>query len=235
MRQNVWGKRRGIAVWSLCVVGIVAGCAVTQQQAVKPSGSSGFLGDYSKLTPGGPEQAGLRYVNPNVQWTQYKQIVIEPVTFWGGEATKVSATDQQALCNFFYQALRDQFAKKLQVVDEHGAGVLRLQVALTDVETATPGLRTISMVVPQARLLGTLKYAATGTYAFVGGAQAEARLTDAATGQILGEWVDRRVGGGSVKTAAQWKLGDAENAMTAWAEMAANRISSWTSGAATSR
>lgn len=118
-------------------------------------------------------------------------------------------------------------------MDEHRAGVLRLQVALTDVETATPGLRTISMVVPQARLLGTLKYAATGTYPFVGGAQAEARLTDAATGQILGEWVDKRIGGGSVKAAAQWKLGDAENAMTAWAEMAANRISSWTSGAAT--
>lgn len=102
MRQNVWGKWRGIAVWSLCVAGLVAGCAVTQQQAVKSSNLSGFLGDYSKLTPGGSEQAGLRYINPDVQWTQYKQIVIEPVTFWGGEATKVSAADQQALCNFFY-------------------------------------------------------------------------------------------------------------------------------------
>lgn len=233
MKQNGWGKWRGIAAWSLCVAGIVVGCAVTQQEAVKSSSFSGFLGDYSKLTPGGPDQAGLRYINPKAQWTQYKKIMIEPVTFWGGEATKVSAADQQALCNFFYQALRDEFAKKLQVVDEHGASVLRLQVAITDAETATPGLRTISMVVPQARLLGTLKYAATGTYAFVGGAQAEARLTDAETGQILGEWVDRRVGGGSVKTAAQWKLGDAENAMTAWAETAANRISSWTSGAAT--
>jgi hypothetical protein len=233
MTQNVRGHWRGIAIWSLGVAGVVAGCAVTQQEAVKPASLSGFLGDYSKLTPGGPDQASLRYLNPTAQWTQYKKIVIEPVTFWGGEATKVSAADQEALCNFFYQALRTEFAKKMPVVDEHGAGVLRLQVALTDVETATPGLRTISMVVPQARLLGTLKYAATGTYAFVGGAQAEARLTDAATGQILGEWVDKRVGGGSVKTAAQWKSGDAENAMTAWAELAATRIASWTAGTTT--
>lgn len=233
MKQNVRGKWRGCAVAGFCMAALIAGCAVTQQEAVKPARLSGFLGDYSRLKPGEKDQTALRYINPNAQWTQYKKIVIEPVTFWGGETTKISAADQQALTNFFYQALRDEFAKKMQVVDEHAAGVLRLQVAITDAEAATPGLRTISMVVPQARALGTLKYAATGTYAFIGGAQAEARLTDAATGQILGEWVDRRVGGGSVKTAAQWKWGDAENAMTAWAETAANRISSWTSGAVT--
>lgn len=36
-------------------------------------------------------------------------------------------------------------------------------------------------------------------------AQAEAKLTDAVSGQLLGEWVDKRVGGGSIKTAAQWQ------------------------------
>jgi len=42
--------------------------------------------------------------------------------------------------------------------------------------------------------------------------------------------VDKRVGGGSLKTAAQWQLGDAENAMTAWSQQMANRLSAWTSG-----
>lgn len=233
MKEHAWGKGRGVAIAGVCMAALMAGCAVTQQEAVKPASLSGFLGDYSKLKPGEKDQTVLRYLNPNAQWTQYKKVVIEPVTFWSGETTKVSAADQQALCNFFYQALREQFAKKMQVVDEHAAGVLRLQVAITDAEGATPGLRTISMVVPQARVLGTLKYAATGTYAFIGGAQTEGRLTDAATGEILGEWVDKRVGGGSIKTAAQWKWGDAENAMTAWAETAANRVSSWTTGAET--
>ena len=89
----------------------------------------------------------------------------------------------------------------------------------------------ISLVIPQARTLNTLKYAATGSYAFVGGAQVEGKLTDAVTGQVLAEAVDKRIGGGSLEAAAQWQWGDAENAMTAWATMITNRLSSWTSGA----
>jgi hypothetical protein len=155
-----------------------------------------------------------------------------PVTFWSSDTTKVSASDQQTLTDYFYQVLREQFGKKFQLVDQVGPGVMRIQVAITDAEAATPGLRTISMIVPQARTLNTLKYVATGTYAFIGGAQAEAKLIDAATGQVLFAALDRRVGGGSLKAAAQWEWGDAENAMNAWAEQASNRLYSWTSGAA---
>ena len=34
----------------------------------------------------------------------------------------------------------------------------------------------------------------------------------------------------SIKTAAQWEWGDAENALTYWAQMMTTRLSSWTSG-----
>jgi hypothetical protein len=50
------------------------------------------------------------------------------------------------------------------------------------------------------------------------------------SGQLLGEWVDKLVGGGSIKMAAQWQWGDAENAMKEWALKAADVLSSWTSG-----
>ncbi len=230
-REKMWGAWTGFALAALFLAGTVAGCATTQEVPVQKSSLSGFLGDYSKLTPGGKDQTSLRYINPAAQWTQYNKILLEPVTFWGGNTTKVSAADQQMLTNFLLQALYEELGKKFQLVDQPGPGVMRLQVALTDAEAATPGLRSISVVVPQARLLSTLKYAATGTYAFVGGAQAEARLTDAVSGQILGEWVDKRVGGGSVKAAAQWEWGDAENVMKEWAAKAANTLSSWTSGA----
>lgn len=171
-------------------------------------------------------------MNPSANWRQYTKIIVDPVTFWGGDTTKVSTAEQQALTDYFFQVLREQLGQKFQLVDEPGPGVMRLQVALTDVEAATPGLRTISTIVPQARALNTLKFAATGTYAFIGGAQAEAKLTDALTGQLLAEVVDRRVGGGSVKAAAQWQWGDAENAKNAWATQVTERLYSWTSGAA---
>ena len=63
-------------------------------------------------------------------------------------------------------------------------------------------------------------------------AQAEFKLTDSTTGALLAAGVDRRIGGGSITTAAQWQWGDAENAMTAWAQLAAQRLSSWTKGTA---
>ena len=118
------------------------------------------------------------------------------------------------------------------MVREPGPGVMKLQVALTDAEGATPVLRSVSMAVPQVRALVSLQYLATGTYTFVGGAQGEAKLTDSLTGEVLGEWIDRRVGGGSIAAAAQWKWGDVENAMDAWATQAAERLYAWTQGTA---
>ena len=215
----------------LILMGAIAGCSTTQQVAVKEVGPSGFLGDTSLLKPGDKEQASLRYVNPNAPWTTYNKVLLEPVTFWGDDKTKISAKDQQMLCNFLQEQLYQQLSTKYQMVTEPGEGVMRLQVALVDAESATPVLRTISMAIPQARLLSSLKYLATGTYPFIGGAEGEAKMTDSVTGQLLGMWVDKRVGGGNIKTAAQWQWGDAENAMKEWATMAATRLSSWTSGA----
>ncbi len=106
----------------------------------------------TKLTPGEEGQAALRYVNPAARWTQYKKLMIPPVTFWGGDQSKVSPEDQQTLVNYFYEVLNEELTKQFQIVDQPGPDVAMLQVAVTDVEAAKPGLRSISMVVPQARL-----------------------------------------------------------------------------------
>jgi hypothetical protein len=89
------------------------------------------------------------------------------------------------------------------------------------------------MAIPQARLLGTGYYAVSGRYSFVGGGQAAFKATDAVTGQVLGAAVDRRVGGGALQTAAQWQWGDAENAIKAWSQQAADGLYAYTSGART--
>jgi Protein of unknown function (DUF3313) len=230
--RGAWAR---IGVAALCVIALATACTTTQQVAVKRADvNCGLLGsDCDRLTPGAKGQFDLRYVNTSVNWRQYSKIIVDPVTFWGGDTTKISAAEQQALTGYFFQVLRERLGKRFQLVDEPGPGVMRLQVALTDAEAATPGLRTISTIVPQARALNTLKYAATGTYAFVGGAQGEAKLTDAVTGQLLAEAVDRRVGGGSLQAAAQWQWGDAENVMNDWATQVTDPLYSWTSGAAT--
>src|SRR5438128_7256079 len=213
---------------------LLAACGTTQQATVSPADlKCGFLGPAcAQLSPGSEGQIALRYVNPAAKWSQYSKIMIQPVTFWGDENSKVSAEDQQRLVNFLYTALDQELAKQFQVVDQDGPDVMKLQVAVTDLAAATPGLRTMTMLIPQARLLSTLKRGATGSYPFVGGAQAEFKLTDSTTSALLAAGVDRRIGGGSISTAAQWQWGDAENAMTAWARLAAQRLSSWAKGTA---
>jgi hypothetical protein len=214
---------------------LAAGYATTEMAAVKPM-SSGFLGkDYALLTPGetAKGQAGLRYFNPAAQWRQYSKIIIEPVTFWGDETSKVPPSDQQALTTYFNGALEKEFGQKFPLVATPGPGVMKLQVAITDAEAATPGLRTVSLIVPQARLLSTVGSLATGKQVFAGSLQAEAKLRDAATGQLLAALVARGAGGGSVKAAAQWEWGDAENAMDLFARRMARGLSALTTGAAT--
>jgi hypothetical protein len=218
---------------AVCLL-VLSACATTQKVDIKQSGiNCAFLANKcSLLTSGSKDQVGLRYVNTTsaAQWSQYSKILIDPVTFWAGDSTRLSAADQQMLVNYTAQQLNEQLGQKFEIVNQAGPGVIKIDVALTDADSATPVLRTISMIVPQARVLSTLKYLATGSMPFVGAAQVEAKLTDSVTGQILVMAVDRRIGGGSFTTAFQWKWGDAQNAIDHWAELLTQRLSAWTSG-----
>src|SRR5262249_42743903 len=136
----------------LCVTFAVSGCYVTQQASPEAVTKSGFLGDYSELTPGNTDkgQALLRYINPAANWRQYNKIILDPVVFYGDDKSKISPDTQLALTTYFHAALEKDLAQKFQVVDQAGPGVMKLQVAITDAESATPVLRTISLIVPQA-------------------------------------------------------------------------------------
>jgi hypothetical protein len=229
--------RSGRAVAGFAFATLAAGCAVTRQVKVSDQNYCPFLGPNvcaQLVATSDKKEADLRYINPSAQWTQYNKVLIEPVSFWGGDDTKVSAADQRTLTNYFYQALQQQLAKKFTVVDQAGPGVMAIHVALEDATTATPVMRSVSVVEPHVRLIASLKYLATGTFPFVGSAQAEAKISDSVTGKVLAAAVSKRVGGGSMKNADVWELGDAENALTYWAQMMTNRLSSWTSGTAPS-
>src|SRR4030095_16762431 len=116
------------------LVAAAAGCATTQRVQVTDKNYCPFLGSTvcAQLTetaaPGrlsgadvagsGKAESDLSYMNPEAQWTQYKKVMIAPVTFWGEDNTKVSAKDQHELTNYFYHALEKQLGKKFKVVDK---------------------------------------------------------------------------------------------------------------------
>jgi len=221
---------------------LLAGCSQTaapepsliqraQGETPAPPPPSGFLGnDYSLLTPPAPgsdQKAMLRYVNPNVNWGSYNRLLIAPVTFWAADDSKVSAADQQALCNYAYNEFVKVLGKNFILASQPAPGVMKISLALTDASTATPGLRSISVVVPQARALSAIKMLATGSYAFVGSAQGAFKANDSVSGQLLAAAVDERVGGTSVKNVTVFKWGDTENAIDYWANLTDKRLASF--------
>ena len=210
-----------------------AGCTTTVQRTAEQSPIiCGFLGAdlCAELQAGAKEEAGLRYVNPKGMFTQYDKVMIVVVGFFGGDSAKVSPKDEQRLTNVIYKELQEALAKRYQVVDEVGPGVMKVEVALLDAEAATPGVRSVTMVIPQLRVLSAGYALAEGRYPFSGGGQAAARISDSMTEQVLGLAVDRRAGGGAIQTAAQWQWGDAENAIKVWSSLLANGMYAYTSG-----
>jgi Protein of unknown function (DUF3313) len=159
-------------------------------ETVAPPPPSGFLGsDYSLLRPparGPAQQAMLAYINPNASFSSYNKIMVAPVTYWADANCTVSADTQQNLCDYFYNVLQQSLSKNFIVVNERGPGVAKFSAALSDATAATPGLRSISVVVPQARVLSMLSSAATGTYAFVGSATGEAEVDRLGLRSIIG-------------------------------------------------
>jgi hypothetical protein len=156
------------------------------------------------------------YVNSNAQWSQYNKILVQPVEFWDDPSTSVSASDQQMLGDYFYNKLKEDLSKDFTLVDQPGPGVLVLRVAIVNATTATPGLRTVSVIVPQARVLNGIQSLATGSYAFAGSAEAEMKATDGATNQFVAGAIDnaavvwrsnRRPHGSGVMPRPRWTTG----------------------------
>ena len=209
----------------LTVSMLMAGCAASQQAGNVET--RGFLNDYSKLKPGGSDEAALIYRNPNVDWKKYDKFMIDPVKIWdmGNESLKeVPKKDRDRLALILkvrvIEALKNE---GLSRVKKPGPGVMRIRSAITEAEESKPVLDSLTTVVPQARLLSGAKNLAFGTNSFVGSASVEAEITDSQTGEVLVAGVDRRAGGKTLEgSLSSWD--DVEQSFRFWADRFAWRL-----------
>jgi hypothetical protein len=226
----------GLAALALGItLNLISGCSPTvesksavaqemQSGQIPPAVSQFFGNDASLLQPGKEGQAAMVYINPNAQWSSYTKILVRPVQYWDTSDSATPANDEQTLATYFYNRLKETLQKNFTMVDQPDAGVLVLYVALINATGATPVLRSVSVVVPQAKILNVAQSLGTGSYAFVGSAEAEMKAVDGGTGEFLAGAVDQRSGGIALSTAAQWQWGDAENAMNYWSDKISTRL-----------
>ena len=240
-RRNLDGNRFGsgagrplgrTTVLALAACGftpwLLLGCASTDP--APPQRYSGFLADYSILSPReGSDGAALRYVKPGAALSlqkhhhraelgRYEQLLIDPVVVYYGVGTglhDVPAEDLETLANHLYSALVQQLGADYPLVRHPGPGVLRIQAALTEAQPSDVVLNAVSSALP-VRPLSGLTQLATGTRAFVGSAGVEAKIVDAASGELLVAAVDRRQGGKRLED-AQGGWSDVLAAFDYWA------------------
>ncbi len=209
---------------SLLLVLTFAACAASRQPRGAPE-ERGFLGDYSELEPGKRGQAGLVYINPDVDWKRYDGVQFESVTLWPGQdggLAKLSPEDQQMLADRLYQAVHDALAKEIAIVRDPGPSVLTLRVALTEAESTKVVLNAAATIVPQIRAATTLMGLAADTSLTVGSATVEGDVRDSLSRQRIAAFVDERVGQRSLQGLGTWS--QVQAAFDHWGEQFANKL-----------
>jgi hypothetical protein len=211
----------------LVILLLLCGCSSGQSKRARHVKESGFLGDYSKLQPGGKGESLLVYKNPGANWAAYDKILLDPIAYYGGRDSYpegVTRADLQELVNRFYYIIHKNLAEDYQMVRQPSPGTLRLRVALTSVGESSPTMDTISTVAPY--IVNPLRNAAgaiSGESPFVGEASMEAEVADALSGEVLLAGVDRRVGArGMRSTTRRWR--DVEDILWYWGETVRYRL-----------
>ena len=205
-------KILSIAVISMC---LAVGCAA-QRMDVK--NYSGFLGDYSKLQEGPEGGVAQRYITPGVDLKQYNNVMMDQVRFYfkdDAEDKGIDADQMKELADSFHKAVIEALGSAYPLVAKPGPNVMRLRVAITDMELPNRGINAISTILPVGLAISTVKSGVTGKGTGCGEVSMEFQILDSQTNQVLVQGVDRRSGG---KLDSMSKFGTAEDAFKFWAQ-----------------
>ncbi len=196
----------------LLAVLILCGCAARTTER------SGFLDPYPKMVAGPEDGADMRYLAPGVDFAQYDKIMLDHVLFYPTEESALQGLEADKLkdlADAFHQAMAEELQGAYPIVSEPGPDVLRLRVAITDVEFAKPGLNTISTVIPVGLAVSLIKKGVTGEHTAVGSASMEMEALDSLTNERVAAAADYHAGG---KFSGYTKTGSAKAAFEFWAK-----------------
>ena len=202
----------------------VCGCATTRQ--ARRVETSGFLKDYSMLEEGKSGEALLVYRNPEADVSAYDKVQLEPVSIWrpaDSDLGEIPEEELEQLAQHLHDAIVSKLEEDYEIVGASGPGVMRVRVAITEAAKSWIVLERISAIVPQLRLVSSLKRLATGTHSFVGKAGIEGEIIDSESGERLFAAVDRRAGANTIRGSwSSWS--DVNDAFDFWAERLRDRL-----------
>ena len=202
-RAASWGAH---VLFIACAINLT-GCKSTE------TAHSGFLGDYSGFRASSEHKGAMVYKHPTLTLADYDKFMIDPILVHFAANAKGTAIDPakvKQLTDYMAERLRESLSKRYRVVSAAGPGVLRLRVALTDIEKTTPALN----IHPGMKLSGV----------GVGGASMEAEAIDSESGERVLAVVDSGKGSFMAIKAGLESFGHAKEVIGKWAERLVKRV-----------
>ncbi len=177
---------------------------------------SGFLENYPSFRPGPSGGVQLVYVKEGVDFGKYNKVMFDHVVFYLKEDSKykgIQADEMKELADMFHTAALKALEGGYPIVGDPGRDVLRVRVAITDIEPSNPAKSAITTVMPAGLAVSFLKKGATGKHTGVGGAGMEAEFLDSLTNERVAAAIDKREGS---KLSGLTKFGSANEAFEFW-------------------
>jgi len=182
-----------IMIISLC---LTAGAAYAKQEY------SGFLVDYSQLQPGPKGGVAKVYRKQGVDYKKYSRIMMDHVVFYFTDDAQdkgIDPLEMAELSHKFHKEVQAALQGHYPLVEEPGLDVMRVRVAITDLDLPKRSLKSIM----------------TGKGPGVGEISMEFEFLDSATGERIVAGVDRRTG---TRFESLRKFSTAEDAFKFWAQ-----------------
>ena len=230
-------KNSVVLALSLCVMGTLSGCSYIQSGsneakaiAIEPAPNAGFIEqpERDKKIAYLPFQRA--WIKPGFDKSHYKNIVIAPVNTqymlemdwlhgmssasWFGDVQK----DIQELAQYFHDQVVKEFEEdpnhRFQVITspgKHKKGVLRLELALVEIDPSTPVLHAAGWAVPGGSSAAGVVNKRRAAF--------EGRLRDLKTGEVVATVADRNMADiGPIDLTRMTWYGPAKGIMDMWAE-----------------
>ncbi len=156
---------------------------------------SGFLDDYSGLTPD-PERKGLLiYTSPDFHARNYSRFIFPPIEIWidpDSEYKGVQPDQLKKITDHFLEVMTDALKDGYPIVDKPGPGVAIVRIALTNVYLKKKKVKWQNFTPIGAIGKGVQK--AAGKNIALTTANVEVEMLDSQSGQRLRAGVDLQAG-----------------------------------------
>jgi hypothetical protein len=139
--RKTTGKRAAVLLFAFA---LAAGYASAEDQPAATPQYSGFLSDYSRLTPAPDNASAKRWVDKDFDFKPYDKIMLAPVEVWVSPTSEYKGADPAAL-----KRMADDFTRSFEkalhpgylLVHKPGPGVLHIRIAITGINLVKPSMK----------------------------------------------------------------------------------------------